>query len=474
MDEIINKVLFFTNIYTDRIIDKRKLIKQILPNIDKFINEFPDEEKDNIREIFTSVNYISWEKFQNALLFSFNKFLNYIGNRNYYQFIPSFETKSSLLFMVSIAYYENKKSIETYGNELIEYYENNDISDICYIDDCVYSGSQINDFLKYILLNIDNYRKSDIRIDISDIEFYIDRNINSKNINLILRKINPETFEIEIKQPKLNSDVICVTGKDESIFYLVSIDDSYLKFNNIDDLKKEIVNYNLVDLTFFNSKTPFIMKLNEKRYIRSNLERKELNLHLVVPYIYRQGYNKIDKFINENKRYQIFLYHNLIIEPVKLKNNTLNIYKLYCIIPTLSLDDNMITEYIDDGNIIDYFNSYSYEKKNDDKLISSIIFEHKLASPASTIFSSILGAGLILSPFLLNNRIVKFVGPLINVTGDINKLDYFIEDIKMYCFPNEEYGEYNANVNSQKSNEIANKMMIPVYKMSDEELSNLI
>lgn len=438
--EYIKNSLYFTDVKTGILIDKRSLIKPLYldkRNFEKWIHLFPKEERIYATELFQSLHYIDWDRFQEGLLLSFQKFIDEIGNREYYQYISN--TRSSINFMTSICYSSFNMDAKKYGNDLLNhsgvYY-----TDVCYIDDCVYSGSQIGSMLNYIVSNVDSYRKSDIKINETDIKYYVNSKYDSSFIKFLFDRDSGKNHE--------NSKASCLTGYDEKEYILIFENNSCICFDTIDDLIDNIHKYNIDEFDFrFKSQS-------RERYIQTHYNKREFNLHLVIPYIYREGYDLIYNFKKNNKRINICMYHMFIIEiPIYEHDYTKRLHELYSIVPVMSPDHSLIEEFINESVTLDYFTF----KEQKVKLISPIVLQHKIASPVSSIFSSMISTGLVVSPMLLNIGIITNCGPLLNVIN--NNTESYILGLRNYCFNEENENTYDEEINIS---------IKPVYKMKDQ------
>jgi hypothetical protein len=458
-EKLCEDTLYVYDDVNDLWIDKESLIKPLQINnkqYNKWIDSFPINERDNAIELFASMNYIPWKIFKQSLYDSFNKFIENIGNDIYYQYIT--ERKNSTTYMTCLCYKNiNKFNINNYGSDIESYYNDNIISHITYIDDCVYSGDQLKQLLTHINSWVDNYKISNIRKLDNDIPYTI---INVSIFDLELFIINAN---IESDKYIMGDKVAYFTDKNHSKYFMISSNGIKL-YNTIDEL---LVNDNVI---LFNDiiSNGYLFKILKRykktiSYLNNNQIKKSLTLHIIIPYIYKEGYDKIMKFKMDNQKYDIILYNEKIIEIPIFETLSMKIlYNLYCIIPLTSYE---FSEYPESLESIKYLTRNKFLNK---KLTSCIVFDHKIASPVSTIFASILGCGLVLSPALLiNNRKFLNIGSLINnINITQEKLDLYSKDIEKYITLNTDEDEEEADI------EICNKNFIPVYKLTDNDIIN--
>lgn len=364
---------------------------------ERWISLFETEDQADARLMIDSIIHVGWSTFRHNLLKMAQEIREKINGEQYGFFSSSSKNKSDSFF-TAIVYEEIFRD----NNEPIFCSNGNldDFSNIVYVDDMSYSGSQLYDLFGRILFDM-KYPK--IYSTMSH-EFVIPVVMcDESEANIILKTMEQNSFVViittvsNIRYMRLTSNGSKIINKKYDGYEVGKL------LKDINSLGRDVRNI----AQYLNYETGY-MDVSENEITRISRGK---NFFFCIPYLsvtslekikkLRSTYNvniyAIDNMYQKNSREhreQIINFEKLI-----MSSNSETYKKMIILYTMFSSGD--YTE-----NIIQYLLSESDEEIEIYRLLpQNIYFDHKLASPISTIAASVIGCGFVLSP----TKIIKWL-----------------------------------------------------------------
>jgi len=354
-NEKVNKILYPNNIDLESLILDHSLDYK---KINNWISLFNKKNRSYAKEIIDGITHISWLEFKTRL-FTLAIYMTHMI-KGQYGFVSTKKGYKSNSFFTSIVYNEIlSKWRQPYFSD--DNLENFNYDNIVIIDDASYSGSQLLDTLaQFYKMLIEMKFTYNNKISISIVEGnrnfinkYIGRYSLLKNNEYILiysKRGNYISYEL-IK--KINSKIDVIT------YEMNDTKTSPKLFLDIMKIIKSNTLTNVADISPLTSKE----KLKILTIPDLHTLKRSFNVYLCIPYISKQSYNKLLNF-------------EYIIPNIKLHYPEYTDY-------SFKKPNELLENYLLYGGI--------GLSTND---IYPIYFDHKLASPVSTL-SVILGCGFV-------------------------------------------------------------------------------
>lgn len=388
------------------------------------------EKKDEAKQILNSIKHISWKEFKFELIHLAISMTKYIKGE--YGFPSTKKGYKSNSFFTSIVYDEVFSSwrkpafSDTLDNTDYDY------NNIVIVDDASYSGSQLLNSLEsmytVLIKNKLTYTEDNEMVYLS-VKNVADINILTNSRFSPLK--NKEYTIVYVKLPSIKIFYLIKKQNDkiEKYEYKVKIDDIPLKLiYDADDIQDT---YSFV--------IPEKLNKNITKTIipDKSIREKIINIYICIPYISKTSYNLLEKFKNSYPNFNLVFNKYFDASFDNLDKNSLAL-----------LDD--YTRY---GGL-----NFSY------KDIFPVYFDHKLASPISTL-SVVIGCGIVLE----NNNVKNVVGTLLK---NCNNTDEYLEDISNFTklYEMDEEGENKLIYDPEIHEHICIGCPITVYKLQPLEI----
>ena len=388
------------------------------------------ENKDASKQLLNSIKHISWKEFKYELIHLAVSMTKLI--KGDYGFPSTKKGYKSNSFFTSIVYKEVFSSwrspsySDSFDNPGYDY------NNIVIVDDATYSGSQLMNSIEsiYQILITDKLTyKNNEKL------FYLTTK-SLQDINML----SNNRFS-----PLKNNEytIVYLALKSIKVFYLFKkqndkIEKLEYKVTDFEDMPLKLI-YDISDIkdTYtFVTPEKFNKNIVETK-IPDNTREKIINVFICIPYISKISYNKL---VNFKQSYPNF---NLVF------NN-------YCNVTFDNLNTDafgLLGEYTTYGG-----QNFSY------KDLFPIYFDHKLASPISTL-SVIIGCGIVLE----KNVVKDVVGTLLK---NCNNADEYLEDISKFTklYDIDEEGENKMIYDPEIHEHICIGCPIAVYKLQPLEI----
>lgn len=393
----------------DHSVDEEKL--------NKYIQDFDNEDRKAIRYIVESIKHISWKEFNDNLFNIANRIKTQIGRNTYGFLLPDGSQYHSEYFFTCYVYEHIFKG----KNEPVFCGFEKNTHNIVYVDDGSYTGSQLVSYLKGVFKDIINpftnnvndlpiyVTKEEVDLPLTDTDYFITIEPNGNRIKLYTKKRT--YYYTRITFLNLFDDVLRIQTENPDI-KRIKIPELKILY-----LNKKLLRYSLSEIKLYLC-IPYMSKIAKEAL--TGLEIKFPTIKVIYPDItdYRI-YNIIEK------------------SPEGIKERVKHLFKLYSrLLPSL-----------------DY--------------VFPIYFDHKMASTTSTL-SVILGCGIAISSKKLltdPNAAPTYRGPIIkNCTIDKKEIDNIFSFLVDMYLKREKY--------NKKYNEVCSFCPKPIYTFTNEELKS--
>jgi hypothetical protein len=418
--------LYPENVSLESLIIDHSIDKEKASN---WISKF--EKKDAAKQLLNSIKHISWKEFKYELIHLAVNMTKLIKGE--YGFPSTKKGYKSNSFFTSIVYKEvfsswkNPSYSDAFDNPDYDY------NNIVIVDDATYSGSQLMNSIEsiYQILITDKLTyKNNEKI------FYISTK-SMQDINMISNiRFSP------LKNKEYT--IAYLSLKNIKVFYLIKktndkIEKIEYKVENFEDIPLKII-YDISDISdtyTFVIPEKFNKSIVNMKIPDIDIRDKIINVFICIPYISKISYNKLTKFKESYPNFNLVFnnYYN-----VSFDNLNTDAFAL-------------LEDYTAYGGI-----EFSY------KDLFPIYFDHKLASPISTL-SVIIGCGIVVE----KNVVKNVVGTLLK---NCNNADEYLEDISTFTklYDRDEEGENKIIYDPEIHEHICIGCPITVYKLQPLEI----
>jgi len=429
--EKVNNILYPYDIDIQKIIKDHSLDPK---KVENFINNFDPEYRKPIEYILSKIKHISWKEFKDSFFELANDIKDQIKG-DYGFILPNGTEYNSESFFTSLAY---KEVFSKWKEPISCGYTESLTNNIIYVDDGSYSGTQLIEFLKDVII----FKKDILSSKPTNFPIIlVDRNIDLP----ILQKENEYYITVNI-------------SKNLYTFHSKSDNKKYFSSNQIGVLDFKLILKLVEDLNDFNklhSDTVFIKDTHKLQYIDINKIKillSIINVWICIPYISEETAKKLNDLEKKNSKYIRIHY----AEPTK--------YRLYTIIQDSPHDiKTKVIELI--KCYMKYYSKYLRQSEIElqDIPVFPIYFDHKVASIMSTL-SVIIGCGIVINP---SDCKAVFVGPLIKnceLRNDVEKtnIDKLI------------YNLYSSYTVQKSDTQVCSICPKTVYSMKEEDIKKLL
>lgn len=389
------------------------------------------EKKDSARQLLGSIKHISWKEFKFELIhlaISMTKLI-----KGDYGFPSTKKGYKSNSFFTSIIYEEVfsswKKPSFSDSFENIDY----DYNNIVIVDDATYSGSQLMSSLEsiYQILIIDKltYKK--------DKKMYYIETKNMQDVNMLTN--------VRFSPLKNNEyTIVYFSSRSVKIFYLVKkqndkIEKYDYKVETFEDIPLKLI-YDITDIQdTYNFVIPekYNKNIVNAKIPDEDIRAKIINIFICIPYISKTSYIKLVKFQQSYPNLNLVFnnYYDATFD--NLNSDSFSLLENYTV-----------------------YGGFNFSYKD----LFPIYFDHKLASPISTL-SVIIGCGIVVE----NNVVKDVVGTLLK---NCNNADEYLEDISKFTklYEVDEEGENKMIYEPEIHEHICIGCPITVYKLQPLEI----